>query len=193
MNKRLPSSVLAQVVRINFFVFDQACCNLEIVPIKDMNVVETSEDSTVLFNSDDERLSISFYDMETVPDFIILACRVHWSLNIHYNIGDVVQVLYGNEETYSGRIIRASGRRRSPWQSYTVEWLNLDDPPEDCSPWELEPFEKRKDDGKYNCSEAISDLGTYILSSAIHNNINWYVSHCSLGGRFKKLDEARES
>lgn len=185
-NKLLPSTIIAQIVEVKFFYLDRPCCSLEIIPLVDDQIIETSENRPCCVNLDSERLYMTFYDMDTIPDFIILACRYKWATENSYKLGDLVQVLYGHEEIYSGQIIKVANRRRGLWQAYTVKWLNLEDPPEECSPWELEPLDKDKST-LYNCSEAISDSGITLFAMLIL--IIFPPSSYHTRGRAKRFDE----
>lgn len=151
-NRRaLQSPIIAQVVEARFYVMDWPWCQIKVVPLDDDTVTEAA--ACIVDPDSASALTISYYDMADTPDFIILACRYHWSLQQQYSTGQVVRVIYGHEESYNGRIIRVGPTRRTYWQCYLVEWLTLDDPPEECSPWELEPFEDAFE--AYHCTEAI--------------------------------------
>jgi hypothetical protein len=159
--RHLPNVVCAQIVEMTFFVLDGlSCCSLVLIQLNDDSIVEAKEN---LDPAKGERFVVRFYDMDCVPDFIILGCRYEWAINNAYKIGDIVQVIYGHEERYVGKIIGVPVRRKSPWQSYTVEWVNLDDPPEKCSPWELEPAEN-EDGNEYICGESLPENGLPTLS-----------------------------
>lgn len=121
--KRLPAVVAAQIAGMSFFSLDQhACCTLDLALLSEDAPSETvSSQETHL--DDLPHIQVTFYDADCVPDFVILACRYDWAMLHAYKVGDVVRVLYGNEESYSGKIVATSGsRRRSPWQCYTIEW-----------------------------------------------------------------------
>jgi len=173
-NRRSQQSpVIAQVVDIQFFVLpDRPWCQLTLIPLDDSILLSDEQQQQALrsdFASPD-RFVIKYYDMEDIPDFLILASRYQWSLGQDYHVGHLVRVLYGHDEIYSGRITRAGSRRRSSWQCYTIEWLTLTDPPEDCSPWELEPVD---DTGSafqpYSCHESIPEPILRLLSDGLHS------------------------
>lgn len=154
--RHLPNVVCAQIAEMNFFVFEGlSCCSLVLIQLENDSIVEGRDIPSLLKGN---RFAVTFYDMDCVPDFIVLACRYEWAMKNSYKIGDIVEVIYGHEERYIGKIVGVPARRKSPWQSYTVEWLNLDDPPEKCSPWELEPLEDKDD---YICREAIPENGLF--------------------------------
>lgn len=138
--------VIAQIVRMAFLLEEeQPYALLTLLPLPD-----GVEEDFIGDAEDPAAFQLAYYDREELPDFIILASRYHTSIQHSYSVGQQVRVLYGHQESYTGRIVRAR-RRGSAWQCYTVQWLDLDDPPEDCSPWELEPL----DNGSLGPSELL--------------------------------------
>ena len=179
--RHLANVVCAQIVEMDFFVLEGlSCCSLVMHQLSDDSIVETRDGLGLLKG---ERFAVTFYDMDCVPDFIILACRYEWAMKNTYKIGDIVQVIYGHEERYIGKITGVPARRKSPWQSYTVEWLNLDDPPEKCSPWELEPIENEEENG-YFCRESLPENG---MMTFCHFFNVLYVAMAILEDGLKKL------
>ncbi len=149
----MVSHVMAQVVGLEFFVLERPWCQLTLVPTG-----ENSECSDLIVDEESsERFTIKYYDMEDIPDFLILACRYKWAEKQDYSVGQLVRVLYGYDEIYHGKIIRVGPRRRSVWQCFTVEWLTLTDPPEECSPWELEPLDDDEEFESYSSTESIHE------------------------------------
>lgn len=168
------SHLLAQVVEVQFCVNEavgRPWCQMTLVPVDEAAYLSSSDEGIAGELRADpmasDRFVLRYYDMADIPDFLILACRYTWSLDQDYHAGQLVRVIYGHEESYSGRITRVGPRRRSAWQCYTVQWLTLDDPPEDCSPWELEPVIEESDDNgsfrPYRCHEAIPEATLRVL------------------------------
>lgn len=174
------SHVLAQVVEVQFCVNEDVgrpWCEMTLVPLDEASYLSSSDESIAGELRADplssDRFTLRYYDMADIPDFLILACRYTWSLDQDYHTGQLVRVIYGHEETYSGRITRVGPRRRSAWQCYTVQWLTLDDPPEDCSPWELEPvvddLERDQTFTPYRCHEALPESTLRVLLDGLRN------------------------
>lgn len=169
-SRRTSAHVIAQIIDMQFYVVDERpWCQLTMVPVDETVLLGAEEDKeTIRMDREpsEERFTVSYYDLAETPDFIILACRFQWSLNQEYSTGQLVRVLYGHEESYNGKVVHVGPRRRSAWQAYTVEWLTLEDPPEQCSPWELEPFEEEKGNRvqPYHCQEAIPTTVLRVLT-----------------------------
>lgn len=165
IDAELGDVVLGQIVRIHFYPGPPTTyCELDLMLLNDEEAIEGVPPLTALYpqhhhHHNRRRIHLAFYDMEGQADFIIPICLYRWSVspgNIR-RAGQHVRVIFGDDEYYEAKVRRLNVSPalvpKRPWGCYHVEWLTLNDPAEDLSPWEVQT----DDPPYYECTEVIEE------------------------------------
>ena len=158
--------VFGQIVSLGFHVGPPVYCELELVTIDRKQTAEIMLPITQ-HGAHYRRIHICYYDLEGHADFIVPFCLYKWSVS-EENIlrpKELVKVVFSEDEVYDARIkklnVPANLIADRPWQCYQVEWLQLQDQPENLNPWEVEAAQNCKSDNSrrtaYECQERMDD------------------------------------
>lgn len=100
-----------------------------------------------------QEVTLVYYPVDDIPEYMVLASRVHTSLARNWKLGDKFQMLFVNEkrvwEYYTGNVRHVSSETSAMgWSSMQVEFNEEEDPDkkvmDKLSPWELEPLNDTK-------------------------------------------------
>lgn len=172
IDAELEDVVFGQIVRLHFYPGPPTSyCELDLMLLRDEEAIEGAPPLTALYQQQQQsqhhyhhhhhrrKIHLAFYDMEGQADFIIPICLYRWSVspeNIR-RAGQHVRVVFGDDEYYEAKVRRLNVSPalvpKRPWGCYHVEWLTLNDPAENLSPWEVQTDELPY----YECTEAIEE------------------------------------
>ncbi|TPX47381.1 hypothetical protein SeMB42_g03341 [Synchytrium endobioticum] len=96
----------------------------------------------------------SWFDYQG-PEFVLLYSQFRSGVGRAFEHDDDVWAMYDGG-WFAGRVVEV--KDNTVWKKYKVAWDNLDDAPEDFSPWELE----LRDDGEENHGSKVLDNGSYL-------------------------------
>ncbi len=96
-----------------------------------------------------DEVSLPYYPVDDVPEYLVLASRVQTSLALNWKADDKFRMLFVNEKRvwqyYTGVVRKVMSENTGMgWNSVEVEYDNEEDPDrgalDKVSPWELEPL-----------------------------------------------------
>ncbi|KAJ3276109.1 hypothetical protein HDV01_006279 [Terramyces sp. JEL0728] len=123
----LPELLLCHVKEINWTPGDIVTCTLNLSIYPTLELTDTPIDEL-------PAVSVTFFEAENVPDFLILWSEFQESMSRTWDVGDAVVIRYA-DSTSSAKIVEVNDTI-SQWEKYTV--VDEDDKSQiTLSPWEL--------------------------------------------------------
>ncbi|KAJ3258064.1 Bromodomain and WD repeat-containing protein 1 [Boothiomyces macroporosus] len=127
VDSSLPELLLCHVKEITWTPGNVVTCTITLSIYPALELSETPVD-------DLPTITVTFFEAENVPDFLILWSEFQESMSRTWDVGDSVVIRYA-DSTSSGKIL-AVNETVSQWEKYTVQDED-DDSQITLSPWEL--------------------------------------------------------
>lgn len=124
----LTDVVYCQLININFFMSKPVGCILTLLILEEYQLNEFMDAPSKKVIEESRTIEIRYYDLDNVPDFLVLFCRFKQSISRTFRVGDFVRLILNNDvdEKYEGKIVKRRNLQtrssNSFWQCYDVSW-----------------------------------------------------------------------